>query len=68
MEQEKEGADLLYGCPAIAGFLHLTEAAVYHLTRREDFPSFKIGGKVCARRSTLNQWLADQEAKARDGE
>lgn len=65
MEQEKEGADLLYGVPAMSTYLGLTEAAVYHLTRREDFPSFKIGGKVCARRTSLNQWLVEQEARAR---
>lgn len=65
MEQENKSADLLYGCPAIAAFLGLSEHATYHLMRKQDFPSFKLGGKVCARPSSLNEWLAEQEAKAR---
>lgn len=65
MEQEKEGADLLYGVPAISSFLGLTEAVVYHLAKRSDFPTFKIGGKVCALRSGLRDWLSVQASKAR---
>ena len=70
MEQEKEGADLLYGVPAIAIFLGLGNRQVYHLKETGALPTFTLGetGKICARRSTLNQWLADQEAKARTAE
>ncbi len=64
MEKHAEGApDLLYGVPAIASFLGLTDAQVYHLARGK-LPTFKIGGKVCARRSSLSDWLAEQETKA----
>ena len=58
-------ADLLYGVPAIAEHLSLRERQVYHLISKGNLPSFKIGGKVCCRRSSLDQWLADQEAAAR---
>ena len=68
MEQKKEGADLLYGVPAIATFLRMSEPAVYHLSRRADWPGFKIGGKVCARRSAIDQWISDMEAKARSAQ
>lgn len=65
MDTTIEAVDLLYGVPAISAATGLTEAAIYHLHKRDDFPTFKIGGKVCARRSTLNAWLAEQEAKAK---
>lgn len=63
MEQDR--ADLLYGVPEIAAFMGRTQNTIYYLARSDDFPTFKIGGKVCARRSTINQWLADMEASAR---
>ncbi|MDH2091111.1 helix-turn-helix domain-containing protein [Rhizobium pusense] len=63
MEQENEGADLLYGVPSISAFLGLTDAVVYHLAKREDFPTFKIGGKVCALKSALKEWLKEQASK-----
>jgi predicted DNA-binding transcriptional regulator AlpA len=67
MEQDKDRADLLYGVPEIAEFMGRSTAAVYHLARATDFPKFKLGGTVCARRSSINAWLADLEAKARCG-
>lgn len=63
MTQPNE-ADLLYGVPVIAEHLRLRERQVYHLITKGNLPSFKIGGKVCARRSSLDQWLVDQEAAA----
>lgn len=57
--------DLLYGVKAIAAHLQMTEKQVYHLHDQEHLPTFKIGGKVCARRSTLAKHFAAQEAAAR---
>ncbi|WP_454917297.1 helix-turn-helix transcriptional regulator [Xanthobacter sediminis] len=65
--QSPENQDLLYGVPAIAEFLNLKPAAVYHLAAKGTLPTFKIGAKVCARRSTLTAWLADQEAASAKG-
>lgn len=59
----QENEDLLYGVPAIAGFLKLKPSAVYHLAAKGTLPTFKIGSKVCARRSSLSTWLAELEAK-----
>ena len=65
MEREKENdADLLYGVPAIAGHLGMTDPQVYHLHAGGKLPTFKIGAKVCARKSSLRAWAAEQEAKA----
>lgn len=60
-------SDLLYGVAAIAAHLQLTRKQVYHLHDKGDLPTFKVGGTVCARRSTLAKHFAAQEAAARKG-
>lgn len=59
-----EEIDIVSGAPAIAKALGLSERQVrlHHEKRR--IPTFKIGKTVCARRSTLNAWLASLEAAA----
>lgn len=67
MENKEAGgevADLLYGANAIAVHLSLRRAQVYHPIEAGRLPTFKIGGKVCARRSTVAVWLAQVEADA----
>ncbi|MGO4665495.1 DNA-binding protein [Bosea sp. 2RAB26] len=58
-------ADLLYGVPSIAQHLRLKPRQVYHLIEVSGLPTFRLGGKVCTRRSTLTAWLTECEAKAR---
>ncbi|MBP2229380.1 excisionase family DNA binding protein [Azospirillum agricola] len=58
----EDAGDLLYGAPAIAAFLNVRTRQAYHLIEKAGLPSFKLGGKVCARRSTLAKWLVEQEA------
>lgn len=53
--------DLLYGVAAIAAHLSLRARVVYHLHSAKLLPTFKIGGRVCARRSTLAAHFATQE-------
>ncbi len=60
-------ADLLYGAPAIATYLGMTAAQVYHLHAQGVIPTFKIGKKVAAKRTAVAQWieqLAAQGGKA----
>lgn len=57
----EEPGDLLYGVPAIAAHLSLKARVVYHLHAAGRLPTFKLGGKVCARRSTLAAHFATQE-------
>ena len=59
--------DLLYGAPSIATFLGIGERQAQHLADTRAIPTFKLPGNktVCARRSTLNAWLAEREADAR---
>lgn len=59
------GTDLLYGVRSIASHLQMTEKQVYHLHEQGNIPTFKIGGKVCARRSTLAKHFDEQEARQR---
>ena len=49
--------DLLYGVRAIGEVLGLTEKQADHLIRDGRIPTFKLGGRVCSRRSVLNGWL-----------
>lgn len=57
-------ADLLLGADAIASFLGITRRQVYRLVYDSVIPSFKAGGTVAARRSSLTAWMAQAEAVA----
>ena len=55
-------ADLLLGADAIGRFLGITRRQAYRLIYDGLLPSFKLGGTVSARKSTLAKWLAEREA------
>jgi excisionase family DNA binding protein len=61
-----ETSDLLYGATAIANWLGLTERQVRDRINKGEIPSFRIGGTICARRSTLATWLAERETAAKE--
>jgi len=56
--------DLLYGLEAIGRAIGLGPRQVQHLHDKAELPTFKMGRTVCARRSTLAQHFAAQEAAA----
>lgn len=59
--------DMLRGAHEIAGFLFgnpKERRKVYHLAERSRLPTFKLGAVLCARKSTIMEWVAQQEAKA----
>ncbi|MBB5714533.1 hypothetical protein FHS94_001364 [Sphingomonas aerophila] len=58
-------ADLLYGLEAIGRAIGLGPRQVQYLHEKEDFPTFKLGRTVCARRSSLAQHFAEGESAAR---
>ncbi len=62
---EAENSDLLQGYAAIGEHLHMSPGATKHRVKSESIPVFRMGRIVCARRSTLNAWLAEREAAAR---
>jgi excisionase family DNA binding protein len=55
--------DLLDGAAEIAAFLGLSRRRVYHLVGTSNFPAFRMGAKICARRSVLRGWVEEQEAR-----
>lgn len=65
MSDEKRTVDLLYGAPAIAAYLGMGERQARYLMEKGTLPSFKIGGKVCASRSVVDEWLERQQIEAR---
>ncbi len=62
--------DVLRGAGQIATFLFGDVAArrrVYDLADSGALPVFRLGTTICARRSTLLAWIADQERATREG-
>ena len=60
--------DLLYGVKSIAEFLGMRPKQAQHRCDDGTIPTFKIGRNVCARKSTLREWLDKMErAHAEDG-
>jgi len=58
--------DLLRGAEEIALFLYgdrTLRRKVYHLSSCSNLPVFKLGSVICARKSVLLKWVADQEAR-----
>jgi hypothetical protein len=61
--------DLMSGAGAIAQFIFGDDAEanrrkVYHAADKLGLPCFKIGGTLCARRSTILSWIERQENAA----
>ncbi len=53
----RDDTDLLYGMSAIASHIGLTERQALHLKETSEIPTFKMGRRVCALRSKLDEWL-----------
>lgn len=58
--------DLLHGAEQIALFVYgdaRQRRKIYHLAETSRFPVFRLGAMICARRSVLKAWIADQEQR-----
>ncbi|CAN7501847.1 helix-turn-helix domain-containing protein [Mesorhizobium caraganae] len=65
MEHDNDNSgDLLMGANAIAATLGITRRQAYRLIYGGMLPTFKLGGTVSARRSSLLRWLSEQETRA----
>jgi excisionase family DNA binding protein len=60
-----ERSELLHGVQDIAAYLGLTDRQVERHIARSGLPVFRLGRTVCARRSTLEAWLAELERQTR---
>ncbi len=68
--QETLFDDLLVGAEAIAAYLYGNQRhrrKIYHLAQTRRLPVFKLGSKLCARRSTLLAWIEGQETNSTSG-
>jgi hypothetical protein len=58
MSDLPETADLLYGVPAIAKYLNIKPAAVYHLVALGKLPARKLGNKtIVSTRAKLSAYI-----------
>lgn len=57
--------DLLYGIDDIASALGMTRRQAYYLHEKGEIPTFKVGRKLAARRSTLDELVKQWEAAGR---
>lgn len=57
MSDTNLSGDLLMGAGSIAKYLGLSPRQVYRLIYAEAIPTFKLGGSVAARKTTLLKWL-----------
>jgi hypothetical protein len=58
--------DLMRGADEIAEFLYGDRARrrkIYHLWATSNFPAFRLGGLICARKSVLIKWIEEQESR-----
>jgi hypothetical protein len=65
-EKNKLADDLLRGADQIADFLFGEPGQrrkVYYLAETSRLPVFRLGSKLCARRSVLIAWIASQEKR-----
>lgn len=62
---------LTYSVSEVAEVLGISRPKVYDLLHRDDFPSFKVGGRVLVSVEGLRKWVAAQaggtEGGAEDG-
>lgn len=56
-----DDTELLVGHKAIARFLGLSPRAVSWHDEQGRLPTFRMGKSVCARKSTIRQWLEEME-------
>lgn len=54
--------DMLWGAKEIGRFLGRSEKTVWNMHHRDQLPTFKQGGRICARRSTLRSFIEEQES------
>ena len=59
--------DILRGADKIAQFLlgdPGERRKIYHLVESGRLPTFRLGAVLCARKSVLERWISEQEARA----
>ncbi len=63
--------DLLRGAEELAEFIfgdRRQRRKIYHIAEGGGLPTFRLGGILCGRKSTLLRWIAKQESKTGETE
>ncbi|MBT4905934.1 MAG: hypothetical protein HOL07_00870 [Rhodospirillaceae bacterium] len=53
--------DILCGADAIADYMGVPRRMIYHLAHASQLPIFRLGAKICARKSQLVAFVEKQE-------
>jgi hypothetical protein len=64
MNEAKLATDMLRGAEEIADFMGENVRRIYQLAATGGLPVFKIGSIICARKSTIMNYIAAQEQRA----
>lgn len=61
--------DLIEGADGLADFIFGNRSAknrrkVYHLTEQNELPTFRLGAKICGRKSVILQWIQNRERRS----
>jgi hypothetical protein len=61
--------DMMRGAGPLAEFFYgedneANRRKIYHLSDKHGLPTFKLGGVLCGRRSTIMRWVEQQEGAA----
>lgn len=59
--------DILKGASEIGSFLSISRRSAYHQIESGRLPVFRLGSKVCARKSVLLNWIEEQERQNSNG-
>ena len=66
LTNERLADDLLRGAEAIAEYVYgdpTDRRKIYHLAETSRFPIFRLGSVLCARKSKIEAWIAEQERR-----
>jgi hypothetical protein len=58
--------DIIYGAANIADHIFSDRKKtrrIYYLSSSSNLPVFRLGARICMRKSALNNWIASQEGK-----
>lgn len=68
LEERQERGKLVYSVAEAAEALGISRPTLYALLHREDFPSFRVGGRVLVSVEGLRLWVAAQTGATEGGQ
>ena len=59
--------DTVFTVQEVAAYLRMQPVTIYKHAKAGKLPCFKIGANWRFKRATIDRWIAEQEAKEKDG-